>query len=339
VDQHRLAIASELLRVDMLGIDADLENQFQQVAKTPLPAEIADQIRELHAVMNEMTRLQGSATFACTQNRLLTVESLQTRVNGAFARAQELFDRIRRDVAAKLDEFDVPNPSVADLEDPTLDAFLAQLEREPNIEAQLGLPDRPRNLRVIAEALTWQQTGGNQLGDSQEAARSRARQAMRLQKPPKKPIGGPENPDPPETELTDDERQERDKAEEQEREMAELLTSIRERAADPSMSPDEKRKLEQAARNLQQVLDRMTRDQLPPEEWNRIAESDQMKAILKSLARGDGIPDEQWNKLLSTLGDGLWQAGGRTLPEDYRKAIEQYQERIRRLMNTVDQNE
>jgi hypothetical protein len=339
VDQHRLAIASELLRVDMLGIDADLENQFQQVAKTPLPAEIADQIRELHAVMNEITRLQGSATFACAQNRLQTAEILQARINAGFARAQELFDRIRRDVAAKLDEFDVPNPSVADLEDPTLDAFLAQLEREPNIEAQLGLPDRPRNLRIIAEALTWQQTGGKQLGDSQESALSRARQAMRLQKPPKKPVAGPENPDPPETELTDDERQERDKAEEQEREMAELLTSIRERAADPSMSTDEKRKLEQSAKNLQQVLDRMNRDQLPPEEWNRIAESDQMKAILKSLARGDGIPDEQWNKLLSTLGDGLWQAGGRTLPEDYRKAIEQYQERIRRLLNTVDQNE
>lgn len=339
VDQHRLAIASELLRIDMLGIDADLENQFQQIAKTPLPAEIADQIRELRAVMNEITRLQGSATFACTQDRLPTVELLQTRINGAFARAQELFDRIRRDVAAKLDEFDVPNPSVADLEDPTLDAFLAQLEREPNIEAQLGLPDRPRNLRVIAEALTWQQTGRDQLADSQEAALQRARQAMRLQKPPKKPVAGPENPDPRESELTDDEQQERDKAQEQEREMAQLLASIRERATDPSMSPDEKRKLEQAAENLQQVLDKMNRNRLPPEEWNRIAESDQMKAILKSLARGDGIPDEQWNKLFSTLGDGLWQAGGRTLPEDYRKAIEQYQERIRRLMNTVDQNE
>jgi hypothetical protein len=83
----------------------------------------------------------------------------------------------------------------------------------------------------------------------------------------------------------------------------------------------------------------MDRDRLPPEEWNQIAKSAQMKAILKALARGDGIPDEQWNKLLSTLGDGLWQTGGRTLPENYRKAIEQYQERIRRLMNSVDQNE
>ena len=46
--------------------------------------------------------------------------------------------------AAALDEFDVPNPSVADLQDPTLDAFLGQLEREPSIEAQLGLPERPR---------------------------------------------------------------------------------------------------------------------------------------------------------------------------------------------------
>src|SRR4029077_5112101 len=81
VDQHRLAIASELLRVDMLGIDADLENQFQQVAKKSLPAEIAGQIRELHLVMDEITRLQGSATFACAQDRLPTAEILQGRVN------------------------------------------------------------------------------------------------------------------------------------------------------------------------------------------------------------------------------------------------------------------
>jgi hypothetical protein len=339
VDQHRLAIATELLRVDMLGIEAELESQFQQVAKTSLPAEIAGQIRELHDVMNEITRLQGSATFACTQDRLPTTEILQGRVSVAFARAQELFDSIRRDVAAALDAFDVPNPTLADLEDPTLDAFLAQLEREPNIEAQLGLPDRPRNLRVIAETMTWQQSGGALLGDSEEAAMSRARQAMRLQKPGKKPTAGHETQDPPETELTDEERQDREQAEKLEQDIAQALAAIMERAQDPAMSPAEKRKLEQMAGNLQQVLDKMKENPLPPEQWNRIAESDQMKVILKSLARGDGIPDEQWNKLFSTLGDGLWQVGGRTLPEDYRKAIEQYQERIRRLMNTVDQEE
>jgi hypothetical protein len=338
VDQHRLAIASELLRVDMLGIDADLENQFQQIAKTSLPPEIAGQIRELHLLMDEITRLQGSATFACSQDRLQTAEVLQGRINSAFAQAQELLDRIRKAVAAALDEFEVPNPSVADLQDPTLDAFLTQLEREPNIEAQLGLPDRPRNLRVIAETMQWQQTGGDMLGDSEQAALSRARQAMRLQKR-KKPGEGADSADPPETEQTEAERQDREKAEELEQNIAKALAAIKERAKDPALSPDEKRKLEQAAGNLEHLLDEMNRSSDPSEQWNRIAESDQIQAILKSLSRGDGIPDEQWNKLFSKLGDGLWQVGGRTLPEDYRKAIEQYQERIRKLTNTVDQKE
>jgi hypothetical protein len=56
-----------------------------------------------------------------------------------------------------------------------------------------------------------------------------------------------------------------------------------------------------------------------------------MKEAVKALANANNLPAEQWNKLISTLDDGLWQVGGRTLPEDYRKSIEQYQERIRKL--------
>jgi hypothetical protein len=186
--------------------------------------------------------------------------------------------------------------------------------------------------------MQWQQTGGNQLGDAEQAALSRARQAMRLQKR-KKPVEGPDATDPPETEQTETEQQDREKAEELEQKIAKALAAIKERAKDPALSADEKPKLEQTAGNLEHLLDEMQRDSTPSEQWNQIAESDQMQAILKSLSRGDGIPDEQWNKLFSKLGDGLWQAGGRTLPEDYRKAIEQYQERIRKLMNTVDQKE
>ncbi len=338
VDQHRLAISTELLRVDMLGIDADLENQFQQIAKTSVPAEIAEQIRELHVLMDEITRLQGSATFACSQDRLQTAELLQGRINTAFAQAQELLDRIRKSVATALDEFDVPNPTVAELQDPTLDAFLTQLEREPNIEAQLGLPERPRNLRIIAETMQWQQTGGELLGDSEQAARSRAKQAMRQEKPRKKPGPSPETSDDQEQEPTEAEQQDREKTEELERNIAMALAAVKERAKRPALSAEEKRKLEQTAANLERLLDEMNQNSKPSEQWNRIAESDQMQAILKALSRGDGIPDEQWNKLFSKLGDGLWQTGGRTLPDDYRKAIEQYQERIRKLMNTEKQN-
>lgn len=70
-------------------------------------------------------------------------------------------------------------------------------------------------------------------------------------------------------------------------------------------------------------------------EWERIVESEKANEMLKALASGKKLPDSQWNKLLSTLDDGVWQVGGKTPPEDYRKAIERYQERIRQLMSTV----
>ncbi len=59
-------------------------------------------------------------------------------------------------------------------------------------------------------------------------------------------------------------------------------------------------------------------------------EADQAKAALEALANGESLPMNR-DKLMSKLDDGLGQVGGRTPPEDYRRAIEQYQERIRRL--------
>ena len=71
----------------------------------------------------------------------------------------------------------------------------------------------------------------------------------------------------------------------------------------------------------------------------RVAEFERKKEVLKAVARGERIPDEQWNKLLSKLDDGLWQVGGRSLPEEYRKAIEQYQEQIRKLTNSGQEDD
>ena len=48
-------------------------------------------------------------------------------------------------------------------------------------------------------------------------------------------------------------------------------------------------------------------------------------------AAGEPLPDTQWNRILSSLDTGLWQVRRRTPPEEYRRAIEQYQERLRRL--------
>jgi hypothetical protein len=162
---------------------------------------------------------------------------------------------------------------------------------------------------------------------------------MRLQKPGKSPADKSEETELTETEMTEEEEQQREQAEELEKNVAQTLAAMQERIQDPATSAKQRQELEQKARELQEFLDQMKQNPLPPDQWSQIAESDQMKAILKALARGDDLPDEQWNKLLSTLGDGLWQVGGRTLPEDYRKSIEQYQERIRRLVNTADPEE
>ena len=48
-------------------------------------------------------------------------------------------------------------------------ADAANLEREPDIESQLGLPNRPRNIRVLQDAMQWQQNGGALLGSTGEA--------------------------------------------------------------------------------------------------------------------------------------------------------------------------
>jgi hypothetical protein len=308
----------------MLNMETELEGQFQELGGQSIPTEIVDRIRELQRLIEDITFHQASATFAMTQDRLAVAQALQGLVTDGFERAEKLLDRIRREVAAALDEFDLPNPSIADLIDPTLDEFLAQLEREPNIEAQLGLPNRPRNLRVIADSLAWQQNGYGGLGDSEEAARRRSREAM--QKP--KAAGPPKKPD---DELTEEERQQRDAERKLEDDLMRTLAALKQKADDPQTDPSERRRLAQRAAELERMLDPENRTPEAAELWTRIAASQETQAWLEALAQGEALPDDQWNKLLSTLDDGLWQVGGRTPPEDYRKAIERYQDRLRRL--------
>jgi hypothetical protein len=318
----------------MLGMETDLEAQFQQVAETSLPGEIADMLRDLHRVMEGITFTQHAASFALTQNRLEDAEIQEQKTLDGFDRAQKLFDLIRKAVVAALDEFKVNNPNIADLQDPTLDRFLAQLEREPNIEAQLGIPNRPRNLRVLAESLEFQQNGGDMLGDASETARRRAQQAMQMTQNggQQKPVQ--EKPQKPDGELTDDERKEREQEKQRQHMLEKTLASVREKLDDPQTPPEQKAKLEQMAQNMQRMLEQHSSEHSASDELERIVESDQAKEALRALASGQQLPDSQWNKLLSTLDDGLWQVRGRKPPEDYRKAIEQYQDRLRRLIGT-----
>lgn len=329
VDQDKLSIATELLRVEMLGVEDDLEAQFQQQTETGVPAEIVSLVRELHYVMEAVVFNQAAATFALTQAKLDEAELQQSKALEGFSRAEELLDKIRREVAKALDEYDEPDPSIADLLDPTLDEFLAQLEREPNIEAQLGIPNRPRNLRVIADTLLWRQTGDEMLGGSGEAAMQRAREAMKM-----RPARRGEQP--PQREPTPQQREQIAKDKALQDQLAKSLAAIEEKSKDPKTSPQERRKLEQMAESMRRTLEQVGQPSPDAKAWEELAKADQAREILQALARGEPIPDQQWNKLLSTLEDGLWQVRGKTPPADYRKAIEQYQDHIRRLMNTEE---
>jgi hypothetical protein len=115
--------------------------------------------------------------------------------------------------------------------------------------------------------------------------------------------------------------------------LAQSLAAIEEKMKDSQLTPQERRKLEQMAESMRRMQGQL-QDGPNERTWDELAESDQAKETLRALARGEAIPDGQWNKLLSTLEDGLWQVRGKTPPAEYRKAIEQYQDRIRQLMDS-----
>lgn len=328
VDQEKIAVATELLRVDMFDMENDLAGQFRQLLDSDVPGEIVDMIRELHRIMEGITMNQEAATFALSQNRIDTAEVQQAAAMEGFDRAEELFDQVRRAVINALDEYDPPDPNIADLEDPTLDEFLANLEREPNIEAQLGIPNRPRNLRVIADSLLFDQEGDADIGSTGDAALRRAREAMRRQRNREKD----DEEEQPQRPQTEEERQRQMDAKEMQEMIDKSLAAVEKQLDDPGTSAEERRRLEQMAENLRRMQG--VNGQQPRQAWEQLAGSDEAKQILRALALGQPIPDQQWNHLMSTLDQGLWQVQGHTPPEDYRQAIEQYQERIRELVDT-----
>lgn len=325
VDQDRIGNATELLRTEMLELESNLEDQFEQQGAPGVPGPIVDMVRDLHRIMEGITFNQLAATFALRGNRLPVAESQQLRALKGFERAEDLMDLIRRSVVAELDQYEVEDPDIADLEDPTLDEFLANLEREPNLAAQLGIPGRPRNLRVIAELMTNSEAGGDLLGESGEAARQRAQEAMRRE------LKSRQEDEKPETDMTEEERQQLAKAKEMQEMLEKSLAAIEEKAEDDANTAEQRRQLEETAEQLNRLLAEVKQRNPDAEQWERLVQSDRAKRILRALARGEQLPDEQWNKLLSTLEDGLWQVRGKRPPEEYRKVIEQYQDHIRRL--------
>ena len=332
VDQQQVTIATELLRMEMPGIEADLAGQFND--ENPMPQELINMTRDLLRIMEAITFNQSSSSFAFSQDHIEPGSvQLEKALNG-FDEAGKLLDKIRRKTIEVLDQVEVPDPDIAALQDPTLDQFLAQLEREPNIEAQLGIPQRPTNIRVLQESMQWAQNGGGMLGTSGEAAMARIEQQM------KQPLNAASNnnkkqEDAEPREMSDEEKQQlaesKDMQEMLRSQMLQTLQELEKKADDASQPEERRHQMKEMAEKMAKALEEMKEEQNPEQMWRRMVEADQAKTAIEALARGENLPDDQWNKLLSTLDDGLGQVGGRTPPEDYRKAIEQYQDQIRKL--------
>ncbi|QDT04597.1 hypothetical protein K227x_29900 [Rubripirellula lacrimiformis] len=338
VEQRRLAIDTESLRTQMQGITNDLETQFLRQGGAGLPASIAEDVDRLQTLMLSITFNQIAATQAAERQDLDLVARQQTLATDRFEAAESLFDKIRRDVADALDEYDMPNPNIAQLRDPTLDEFLARLEREPNIAAQLGIPDRRTNLRVIADSMLWQQTGGQSLGTSGQEAMRRAKQAIKKQNKNRMQLGKPSKPISADAAEPDNEEQREQlaKAKQTQKLLEESLLAINQRRQEANLPESEKEQLTKLGEKIEELLDQGSGNASSAQMWQQLAQSDQANAIMKAIADGDPIPDDQWNKLLSNLGDGLWQVKGKKPPEAYRRAIQQYQDRLRQLWGNSD---
>jgi len=326
LDQQQLSLTAELLRVEMLDIPTDLQTEFSRLQAEAIPEDILAIVRELQTTMEAVTFSQQAATYALSHEQMTTAAEQQQKAVAYLRQAEALFDSLRRKVVEAVDELPVDNPNIADLRDPTLDEFLAQLEREPNLEAQLGLPNRRRNLRTYTDNLAASGSGSALLQEAGEAARSRARQTLRET---------PSSGGPPPKELTETQRQQQALAEQQQQQLAEALTRVQQKLQDPQLTPEQQQLLQQLEQQMQRALKEAQESPAGKQGWRQLAETDQAQAALQSLARGERLPDDQWNKVLSTLGDGLWQVGGRTPPEDYRRAIEHYQSRLRDLLDRV----
>ncbi len=339
IDQHKLAIATDRLRIAMSSIEDDLRGTFQS---DDIPPEVANIVRELLMVMETITFNQAAATYELENGQLESAEVQQTMATEGFERAEELFDKMRRKTVEILDQREVDNPNIADLIDPTLDEFLERLEREPDLNQLLGIPNRPRNLRVIQDWMLWQsqgQGGGGGDGEAGSSAQQAAANAMqRAQQMAQRKANEEEKERPAANDgnLTEEEMRKFAAAEKSDEEMEKMLRAIEEKIKDPATNEEQRKELQEKAKMLALMLQDARNGNLDSRKWQELVAGDELKAMLEALASGQPIPDSQWNRLLSTLDTGLWQVRGRTPPEDYRKAIEQYQDQIRRLLNAED---
>lgn len=326
VDQQELAQRTEVLRAQMLDIGDQLNNQFAD----DVPQPILNVVAELQQVVEGVTFNQIAATYSLDADQLGRAEPQVVFAAEGFARAEELFDQMRRMVVEEVDKEDPDDPNIADLEDPTLDEFLQRLEREPDLIALLGLGRRPRNLKIMSDWMLWNdesQDGiAGAMGESARKAKQRAEEER--EKAKRNPPMDDEERDP-----TEEEWQQIANAEEAQERLDDKIQELKKQAEDPGTDEAEAEELRQMAKQLEQLRNEIANRDIDNKEWREMARSDQMRAVMRAMANGDPLPDTQWNNLMSSLDKGLWQVRRRIPPEDHRAAIQQYQEQIRRLLN------
>jgi hypothetical protein len=285
---------------------------------------------ELKQLMESITFNQQAATFELATEQLPAAETQQGLALDGLRRAEELFDRIRRQVVEEGDKVDPDNPNIADLVDPTLDQLLARLEREPDLNALLGIPNRPRNLRVVSDFFA-SADGDVPVPSVLEEAADQARQRAKQEQDKARRMRPEHEPD---ADKSEEEWRQIASAEEAQEKLEAKIQELKRQAEDAATDPDQAARLRQLAEQLEQMRKQLGGNRVDDQQWRELVRSDQMKAILKAAAKGDPLPDTQWNRLMSSLDDGLWQIRRRNPPEEYRQAIEQYQERIRKLLGT-----
>ena len=310
-EQERLASTTQQLVEDLDGLQESLGELFERDELT-LPEEIAQKAQQLDALLTKITMNQAAAVYCLTHDTLDNAISQLDLAVDRFYEAEELFDQIRREAVAVLDQQEMDDPNIADLREPTIDEFLTRLEREPRLFQQLELGNRSTNLRVIQDWMTWQQNSGDRVPQDLIQAAKRARQRaeqqeeLKLQQP----------------------TQNRAEETEQLREMLEKsIGNLQARLQQTELGSEQSLQIQNQIEQMQKMLDEEQGD--ASAQWNALVKSARARQLISALA-GDGkLPDEQWNKLFSQLDNGLWQVRGRRPPEQFRRAIEQYQDLIR----------
>ncbi|MEM6364607.1 MAG: cell envelope integrity protein TolA, partial [Planctomycetota bacterium] len=334
IDQQQLATTSQLFLTETMSIGDELEREFQRIAELEVPDTILKLVSDFQQLVQDIVFNQAAAAYAASMNDLDAAAQQQALAMTNIEAAEASFDQFRRGVVDFLDSYDMRDPNIADLRDPTLDEFLARLEREPNIARQLGIPRRRSNLKVIADSMLWSQMEGQLLSASGNAARQRAKQARRKREASNNANANSKRAakakqDAP---LTEEQRDELEKARKLQENLEKQLLAMRKKMDDPETPRGQRDALKKVADEMKTMLDRSAGQASATLAWQQLAQTDQAKAVMRAMERGDEVPDEQWNELFSRLGDGLWQVRGKQPPEIYRKAIEQYQDRLRVLL-------